>query len=152
MPRRITPLFIKPATFGRCSEISMPDAAVLIGLNSPPSLVPGFMSNVSLCDGPPSIHSRMQDLVLARVSAARAANGASQPDNEAPNTPSDDNRTKSRRCMVFSIWPPACRRFRNAPGQAEGNMSMIQPEFTAVKQRPEDIAVGVGGMLAHVRG
>src|SRR5437879_6394420 len=97
MLRKIAAWFISPASLGKCSEIWMPGALVAIGLKSPPSLVSGFMSNVSLCDGPPSIQRRMQDLVFLPVTAARAASGASQPDIEAPSMPSDEKRRKSRR-------------------------------------------------------
>src|SRR5438105_3412549 len=91
------------AIFGRCSEICTPDTLVAIGLNSPASLVPGFMSKVSLWLGPPSIHKRMHDLVFARASAARAASGASQPDSDGASTPSDDRRRKSRREKELNI-------------------------------------------------
>ena len=68
----------------------MPGTLVAIGLNSPPFGVSGFRSKVSLCDGPPSIHSRMHDLVFVPVTAARAASGASQPDSDAPTMPSGE--------------------------------------------------------------
>src|SRR5262245_23871893 len=103
MLRRINPWLMIAAIFGRCSEISIPGTLVLIGLNSPASLVPGFMSNVSLWLGPPSIHRRMHDLVLAPVSAARAASGASQPDSDGASTPSDEKRRKSRREKEFNM-------------------------------------------------
>ena len=75
----------------------MPGTAVVIGLNSPASLVPGLRSKVSLWLGPPSIHSRMQDLCLTPDAAARAASTLSQPDIAAPPTPAADSFRKSRR-------------------------------------------------------
>src|SRR5260221_14225314 len=106
MPRKIAAWPMMVAIFGRCSEISMPGTLVLIGLNSPASLVPGFMSKVSLWLGPPSIHRRMHDLVLARVSAAWAASGASQPEIDGASTPSDDRRRKSRRGKELNMGLP----------------------------------------------
>src|SRR4051794_15773409 len=102
MPRTITPRFITPAIFGRCSLISMPGTLVLIGLNSPAPLLSGFRSKVSLWLAPPSIHRRMHDLALPLplLAAALAITG-SQPDSEVANTPAADSRRKSRR--VFSL-------------------------------------------------
>src|SRR5205823_8153542 len=85
------------ATLGRCSLIWMPGAEVAMGLNSPPSLVPGLMSKVSLCDGPPSIHRTMQDLCLTPVWAAWVASTGSQPDSEVAATPAADSLSSSRR-------------------------------------------------------
>src|SRR4051812_45323122 len=73
----------------------MPGTEVAIGLNSPASLVPGFMSNVSFWLGPPSIHSKMHDLCLAP--AACAAIVPNQPDAEARVAPAAVNLRKSRR-------------------------------------------------------
>src|SRR5579875_2104763 len=81
----------------------MPGTAVEIGLNSPPSLVPGFKSKVSLWLGPPSIHRRMQDLCLVGVWAARLANTWSQPDNETAETPAADSFNQSRRERFKSV-------------------------------------------------
>src|SRR5437868_10618273 len=103
MPRKIAAWPMIVAILERCSEISMPGTLVLIGLNSPASLVPGFMSKVSLWLGPPSIHSRMHDFVLAFVSAARAASGASHPDSDGVSMPSDESRRKSRREKELNI-------------------------------------------------
>src|SRR5579875_63438 len=81
----------------------MPGTTVEIGLNSPPSLVPGFKSKVSLWLGPPSIHKRMQDLCLAGVSAVRLANTLSQPDSDTAETPAADSFSQSRRERCTSV-------------------------------------------------
>src|SRR5262245_21674546 len=160
------------AIFGRCSEIWMPLTLVAIGLNSPPFAVPGFMSKVSLCDGPPSIHRRMHDLVFDFVSAARAASGASQPDSDGASTPSDDRRRKSRRekefnmaqAPVFSFPLPPCGGglgwgetniqlpvlppTPTLPHKGGGrNRLMVQRKLAAVEQRPEDVGVGGVGRI-----
>src|SRR5579859_3232936 len=97
MPRRIAAWSISCASFGKCSLIWMLGTFVAIGLNSPPSLVPGFKSNVSLWLGPPSIHRRMHDLCLAPELAARLANTLSQPDNDTAETPAAVSFSRSRR-------------------------------------------------------
>src|SRR5438477_1136898 len=165
MPRTSTPWFITPATFGRCSEIWMSGAAVLIGLNSPAPLLSGLRSNVSLCDGPPSIHSRMHDLVFLPDSAALASTG-SQPDRPAPKTPAAVSFRKSRR--VFSV-----RRSEDMAAPCQGGVYWgvgrqahpsrrvglrrglpHQRELAAVEHRPQDVAVGGrgGAVLAQVLG
>src|SRR6266536_661046 len=75
----------------------MPGTLVAIGRNSPASRVPGFMSNVSLWLGPPSIHSRIQDLCRAPVVVAFAASTSSQPDKEVSAAPAAANFNTSRR-------------------------------------------------------
>src|SRR5437016_4237997 len=75
----------------------MPGTEVAIGLNSPASLVPGFMSNVSFWLGPPAIHSKMHDLCLTPSLATSAANTSSQPDIDVRAAPAAVNLSKSRR-------------------------------------------------------
>src|SRR3954453_13537742 len=75
----------------------MPLTEVLIGLNSPASLVPGFMSKVSFWLGPPSIHSRMHDLCQAPDPAACAAIRSSQPDAEDRAPAAAENLRNARR-------------------------------------------------------
>src|SRR4051794_41768264 len=75
----------------------MPGTEVAIGLNSPASAVPGFMSNVSFWLGPPSIHSKMHDLCLTRAPAAWAAIRSSQPDTDVRAAPAAANCRKPRR-------------------------------------------------------
>src|SRR5437763_16165892 len=75
----------------------MPGTEVAIGLNSPASFVPGFMSNVSFWLGPPAIHSRMHDLCFTPDPAAPAATWPSHPDADVRAAPAAVNRRKSRR-------------------------------------------------------
>src|SRR5205807_3308128 len=89
--------FSSPANRGKCSLMRMPGTAVGISLKGPPWAVPGFRSKVSLWLGPPSIHSRMHDLCLAPVAAARPASTLSQPDSDAPVTPAAVSLSRSRR-------------------------------------------------------
>ncbi len=112
MPRTMTPWFITLATFGRCSLISTPSAAVLIGLNSPAPLLSGLRSQVSLWLGPPSIHSRMHDFALPvpPLGAAFARSG-SQPESVGANTPAAASFSTSRRVFSCSfrenmVWNP----------------------------------------------
>src|SRR5262245_30466287 len=107
MPRRMAPSCIHLATFDRCSLIWMPGTEVAIGLNSPPSFVPGFMSKVSLCDGPPSIHSRMHDLVFAFVCSAWAARVPSHPDSDVPATPAATEYLRKSRREKFMVMAVA---------------------------------------------
>ena len=65
--------FICCATPGRCSLIWMPDTAVSIAFDGPPFGCPTFKSNVSVCVGPPAIHSKMNAFGLVPASAASAA-------------------------------------------------------------------------------
>src|SRR5437867_9543502 len=97
MLRRTAASCIHFATFGRCSLTWMPGTLVAMGWNSPAFFVPGFMSKVSLWDGPPSIHRTMQDFVLVFASAARAARTLSQPDSDVHATPAADSFRRSRR-------------------------------------------------------
>src|SRR5688572_28122704 len=97
MLRMRAPSCIHLAILGRCSLIWMPGTLVAMGLNSPPSLVPGLRSKVSLWVGPPSIHRTMQDLCLTPVWAAWAASTGSQPDSEVAATPAADSLSRSRR-------------------------------------------------------
>src|SRR5438309_916737 len=75
----------------------MPGTDVGIGLNSPASFVPGFMSNVSFWLGPPSIQSRMHALCFRPAPAAVAARESNHPDADARAAPAAENRRKSRR-------------------------------------------------------
>src|SRR5262245_31964840 len=108
MPRSTAAWFMSLATSARCWLISIPDALVLIGLNSPAPLLSGFRSRVSLWLGPPSIQRRMQRLAfafgLAGDSSARAARTFIHPENEAPNTPAADSFRKSRRDFSSSVF------------------------------------------------
>ena len=53
-------LCIHLASLGRCSLNLSPGTLVSFSLNSPPLACPGFISNVSVCVGPPVIHSSTQ--------------------------------------------------------------------------------------------
>src|SRR5690348_15595118 len=97
MLRMMAACSICRANRGKCSLIWMPGTEVGIGLNSPASFVPGFMSNVSFWLGPPAIHSKMHVLCLTPDSAGSAAIRSSQPDIEVRAAPAADNRRKSRR-------------------------------------------------------
>src|SRR5262245_18831069 len=108
MLRMMAPSFIHLATFDRCSLIWMPGTEVATGLNSPASLVPGFMSKVSFCDGPPSIHRTMHDFVLSFFSAACAARTLSQPDMEAAPAVVYFRRSRRDRFMVMACSLAAC--------------------------------------------
>src|SRR5205807_8206404 len=90
---------------GRCSLIWIPGTEVAIGLNSPASFVPGFRSKVSLCDGPPSIHRTMQDLVFLPVCAACAATTLSQPDIDRAAMPEHCNSSRRDRFIVMMENP-----------------------------------------------
>src|SRR5262245_2134071 len=85
------------ASFGRCSLILMPGALVSISLKGPPLAWPGLRSNVSVCEGPPFIHNRMQERRRCGLVAVSAASAGSQPDSEAPRTPAVLRRSQSRR-------------------------------------------------------
>src|SRR5262249_8986053 len=100
----ITPWFISAATFGKCSLISTPSAAVLIGLNSPAPLLSGLRSQVSLWLGPPSIQRRVHDLALP-VPPAGAGLGRSRshPDGGGGETPAAASFSTSRRDFSSSF-------------------------------------------------
>src|SRR5262245_57542490 len=69
MERTIASLSMTLAVMGMCSQIwTLP--VVLIGLNWPPVGAPGFMSQMSIVEGPPSIQSMMADLRFFLSSAA----------------------------------------------------------------------------------
>src|SRR5262245_13647687 len=128
MPRSTAPWCITLAVFGRCSLIWSPGMDVAIGLNSPPSFVPGFMSKVSLCDGPPSIHRRMHDLCFALVWAACVARTLSQPDIEVAATPAADSLNRSRRDRLFRlvmVLSPFRDRIAPASGGREPPRSVL---------------------------
>src|SRR5438552_4977723 len=110
----------------------MPGTEVAIGWNSPPSLVPGFMSNVSFWLGPPSIHSRIHDLCLTPAPAACAAIRSSQPDIDVRAAPAAVNLRKSRRDSS------AMREL-----VMRGLQLMIQAKLTRIQQGPEDVAVAL---------
>src|SRR5947209_19314757 len=118
MPRNSAILSVCWASLGRCSLISMPGTLVWIGLNSPAPALCGLRSNVSLWLGPPSIHSRMHDLVLSFAWAARVARTLSQPDIEAPSTPAADSLTKSRRDNPLRIADCGLRIEENMIGSS----------------------------------
>src|SRR5262245_19386304 len=79
----------------------MPGTTVSMGLKMPHSAMSGLRSNVSVCGGPPSIHSTMQFLALAfeeaPLSAARAASAGNQPESDVAATPAADKCSHSRR-------------------------------------------------------
>src|SRR4030095_14188625 len=74
---------------------------VAMGLKSPAFLEPGFGSHVSICVGPPPIHSMMTALAvrpedcLAWVACARSLCG--RDDARAPPAPARMNRRELRR-------------------------------------------------------
>src|SRR6516225_1220771 len=71
--------FICLATDGRCSQISTPEALVLIGLNWPALAEPGFMSHRSMVLGPPPIHRIMRLLCFFLRSGAAARSDCMNP-------------------------------------------------------------------------
>src|SRR5690242_6043114 len=103
----------------------MPGTAVAIGLNSPASLVPGFMSNVSFWLGPPSNHSKMHDLSLTPDPAAWAASTSNPPDIDLRAAPAAERLRKARRDSsayrelvtrgLPEEGPPAARRATGQP-------------------------------------
>src|SRR6516165_3284590 len=103
----------------------MPGTEVAIGLNSPASLVPGFMSNVSFWLGPPSIHSRMHALCLRADSAARAASRSNQPEAEARAAPAAENRRRSRRERV-AVRALVMRRLLSQRSEVRGQRSEVR--------------------------
>src|SRR5262249_6994590 len=125
----------------------MPGTEVAIGWNSPASLVPGFMSNVSFWLGPPSIHSKMHDLCLTPNPAACAAIRSNQPDIEVRAAPAAENLRKSRRDsstireLVIRGLPGNARRLHAA--QPASRWLMIQSKLTGIQQGPEDIVVSL---------
>src|SRR5262245_47709717 len=127
MLRRMAPSCIHLATFDRCSLIWMPGTEVAIGWNSPASFVPGFMSKVSFCDGPPTIHSTMHDYVLALVWAVWAARTLSQPDIDTAPAVVYFRRSRRDGFVVMRIpqW------------------SAIESKLTAINKCPEDVVVSV---------
>jgi hypothetical protein len=90
------------ASFGKCSQIWMPGTLVLIGLNSPASAVPGFMSQVSFWLGAPDIHKRMHDFGRLPATGAAAASRPIQPDIEAPRNPAPSFNDSRRVNISFS--------------------------------------------------
>ena len=64
IPRMMARRSIIVACRGRCSQISMPGTFVAIGRNSPRTSAgaAGFMSQLSMCDGPPRSQIQMTDL------------------------------------------------------------------------------------------
>src|SRR5437870_2488202 len=119
----------------------MPGTEVAIGLNSPASGVPGFMSNVSFWLGPPSIHSKMHDLCLTPDPAACAAIRSSQPDIEVRAAPAAENFRKSRRdrCVVRELVMNGLPGKGPSPAtQPARRLLMIQGELTGIQQGPED--------------
>src|SRR5262245_32442890 len=85
------------AIFGRCSLILMPATLVSISLKGPPLAWSGFRSNVSMWEGPPFIHSRMQERLRCGCLAASSAKASIQPDAEVATTPAAANLNHSRR-------------------------------------------------------
>src|SRR5947208_3593542 len=85
------------ATFGRCSLILMPGTLVAISLEGPPLAWPGLRSKVSICEGPPFIHRRMQALLRRGLAAAAPARFSNQPESEPPSTPAAESVNQSRR-------------------------------------------------------
>src|SRR5437773_2196339 len=117
----------------------MPGTEVAIGLNSPASFVPGFRSNVSLWDGPPSIHRTMQDLVFLPVWAACVARTLSQPDADRAAAPTVDILSQSRRERFVVIMMVLSRRKRRVScsprprfgGEGLGGPQPLSPEAGA---------------------
>jgi hypothetical protein len=93
-------LWVMLATSGRCSQISMPETAVGMGRNSPriSGGASGFMSKLSMCEGPPRIQIMMTD--LARDGFLPAAAARARP------------RSTSVRLRPANDRVPACRTSR----------------------------------------
>src|SRR5262245_693689 len=92
--------FMCLASCGKCSLILMPGTLVSISLTGPPFLWPGLRSKVSICEGPPFIHKRMQAFLRAGCAAAAAARFSIQPDMDTPAKPRLVRRNQSRRLRV----------------------------------------------------
>ena len=102
------------ATFGRCSVIWTPDAAVSIGLCSPPLALPGFMSQRSMVVGPPPIH-RMTRLLPFFLSSAAWER---RPDrNDRPGTVT---------AAAPAAWDMKCRRLL-IPNMLMSNLGKGRP-------------------------
>ncbi len=74
-----------------------------------PFLCPGFGSNVSICEGPPGIQSRMHDFRRAGFAATSSAKAGSHPLSENPETPKDAPAIEAiqfRRDMRSNIADP----------------------------------------------
>src|SRR6516225_625637 len=152
------------ATLGSNSLILMPGTAVGICLRGPPLTWPGFRSKVSICDGPPFIHSRIHALRRFGCAAASWARAPSQLDTEKPATPAALSFSQSRRegtgvrAMCGIPWvvraAQAAQRSErvsaaySAALPARLGLSMIQEELRAVQQHPEDVAQGGPGVAA----
>ena len=76
-----------------------PAVPVAIGLNSPrmPSGASGFMSNVSICEGPPNWWRKMRCLARARDRRRASRRHRSQVGRFRPAIPADPARSKARR-------------------------------------------------------
>src|SRR5262245_61002800 len=85
------------ASFGRCSEISIPGTDVSIALYGPPFSCPGLRSKVSIWLGPPDIHSRMHERRRSLLAATSSANAGSQRDIDTPKAPQAESLSQSRR-------------------------------------------------------
>src|SRR5262249_18534430 len=68
-----------------------------ISLYGPPLAWPGFRSKVSICEGPPLIHSRMHAFLRAGWAAAAWAKDSNQPETQGARTPAADSFSQSRR-------------------------------------------------------
>src|SRR5262245_35767834 len=88
-----------------CSAMRMPGNVVGIVLNSPriSTGASGFGSNVSMCDGPPCIHSRMQ-LTCLRFALGCSARSFRNCGNDKPIADSAPTRKKERRDTPEQSW------------------------------------------------
>src|SRR5262249_50378201 len=105
--RTIERCFICLATVGSSSLISMPLAAVGLGLNSPPVGWPGFRSHRSRWLGPPPIHRMMRlfPCFLRSGAIARRFDTNCTAGSDAAVSPARCLR-KCRRCMPMDIGIP----------------------------------------------
>src|SRR4051812_40810356 len=115
IPRTIASLSITPAKSGMYWQISMPGTFVAIGVNSPriSAGASGFISKLSMCDGPPRIQIMMTDLFRQEVNfepVAALACRRSTSASESPASESAPTRNTSRR-------ETAVRHFRSGPEQ-----------------------------------
>ena len=131
IPRMTANLSAHFASIGRCSQIRTPAALVSIGLNSPRTSAgaSGLRSNVSWCDGPPSmktnIPERFSFLASPLLSPAAANRTKCESPNPAPSAP------------TLSISRREKRGFME-------NILVVKDEFFGVHHDPKQIRNSLG--------
>src|SRR5579872_4833541 len=130
----ISPQRLRPGTF----VLICPSSLFI------PAGASSFGSNVSYCDGPPSIQSRMTDLAfapLAPSASAASMRNSSVSESESPRNPTVPTLIRLRRDIMFR-WSAISKSGFGCSLMASFPL-LVEQELLGVQKRPHGVFAGL---------